>query len=667
MSPSGTQDPGRDAREDEAAIAGDEAGREQPLAGTATPPTGDAVDLADDELADAAVGDEAAERPGRGGRHGRVVGGGQGLERRAAALEVERRDPVDEHDVRAGRALERPPVGLAAARPGERRAVRVGRVGGGEQVDRARPLPGRPARGPRAAGRARPAARTGRPPGRRRSSRAGSGRPPRSPAGPGRPPRTRRRRPRRRRPRGSATPWRSSSASAWAWSRSVGGRRRRRLDRATSARPPRAGRARSAGPAAAGGAPPLPVRFQRSARSGANVSLVTSPAQTRSHSASSTSRSEPPPRGGEQLAVERGAAAAEVLADARRGAARAGRSTPSGGPTGRSGSRPGPDERDPAVVAAEAPPPHPGDLAERAQLVEQPRLVARDPGRQDVALEDRGRDRQRRPAGRRPRRGARGRPCRGAGARRAPTGGDALPGGQEPARAPPGRPARPRAAGAPASGGGAAAGPPGRTTRARRRRAGTRRAAACRRPSSRSSASSTTPDRQPPAARRLGRQERAVGPRPAREQPVERPADRREERLRHADRRRDPDPVAVARDVLDRDPALLAGDPGPDRAPGRGQLRRATDRRPSAPPSVRAATSSADRSPSRRSRSWTPSAVVARRSSVSAWSDSSRSASASGSSSSRSSSWPSSSRSRSRSSVSAPARRSASGVSPSYM
>ena len=36
-------------------------------------------------------------------------------------------------------------------------------------------------------------------------------------------------------------------------------------------------------------------RFQRSARSGAKVSLVTSPAQARSHSASRTSRSDPPP------------------------------------------------------------------------------------------------------------------------------------------------------------------------------------------------------------------------------------------------------------------------------------------------------------------------------------------------------------------------------------
>ena len=37
-----------------------------------------------------------------------------------------------------------------------------------------------------------------------------------------------------------------------------------------------------------------PVRFQRRARSGAKVSLVTSPAHTKSHSASSTSRSELP-------------------------------------------------------------------------------------------------------------------------------------------------------------------------------------------------------------------------------------------------------------------------------------------------------------------------------------------------------------------------------------
>ena len=54
----------------------------------------------------------------------------------------------------------------------------------------------------------------------------------------------------------------------------------------------------------------------------------------------------------------------------------------------------GPDQGDPPVIATEAPPPDPGDLAERPELVEQARLVARDPRRQDVPLEDRGRDRQ---------------------------------------------------------------------------------------------------------------------------------------------------------------------------------------------------------------------------------------------------------------------------------
>ena len=56
--------------------------------------------------------------------------------------------------------------------------------------------------------------------------------------------------------------------------------------------------------------------------------------------------------------------------------------------------------------------------------------------------------------------------------------------------------------------------------------------------------------------------------------------DRAEERLRHARRRRHADPVAVAGDVLHRDPALLAADPRPDRAPrGRelGEVQRRLD------------------------------------------------------------------------------------------
>ena len=45
-------------------------------------------------------------------------------------------------------------------------------------------------------------------------------------------------------------------------------------------------------------------------------------------------------------------------------------------------------QRDPAIVATETPAADPGDLAHRPQLVEEPRLVARDPRGQHVALED---------------------------------------------------------------------------------------------------------------------------------------------------------------------------------------------------------------------------------------------------------------------------------------
>ena len=86
----------------------------------------------------APVGDQGAERTGRRDGHGRVVRGRQRLERRAAALDVEGRHAVDEDDVRAGGALERPAVVVAATRPGERGAVRVGRIGGGQEVDRRR-------------------------------------------------------------------------------------------------------------------------------------------------------------------------------------------------------------------------------------------------------------------------------------------------------------------------------------------------------------------------------------------------------------------------------------------------------------------------------------------------------------------------------------------------
>ena len=61
-------------------------------------------------------------------------------------------------------------------------------------------------------------------------------------------------------------------------------------------------------------------------------------------------------------------------------------------------------------------------------------------------------------------------------------------------------------------------------------------------------------------------------PRVPGEQAVERAGRRAEERGRDPDRRRDPDAVAIARDVLDGDPALVTGDPRPDRAPRRLEL-----------------------------------------------------------------------------------------------
>src|SRR6185503_21359914 len=50
-------------------------------------------------------------------------------------IQVERGSPVDEHDRRAGGTLELAPVGVTAARPGDGRAVRVGGVRRGEEVD----------------------------------------------------------------------------------------------------------------------------------------------------------------------------------------------------------------------------------------------------------------------------------------------------------------------------------------------------------------------------------------------------------------------------------------------------------------------------------------------------------------------------------------------------
>src|SRR5688500_18152900 len=102
------------AADGQAAIAGAEPGGEELVAKRGFPDR-QAVDLADDELAGAAGGDERAQRPHRGRGDGRVVGRGEGLERGAAAFEVQGGHPVHQHDIRAGRPLERTPVRLPAA------------------------------------------------------------------------------------------------------------------------------------------------------------------------------------------------------------------------------------------------------------------------------------------------------------------------------------------------------------------------------------------------------------------------------------------------------------------------------------------------------------------------------------------------------------------------
>jgi len=88
----------------------------------------------EDKLAEPPVADEAAERGQRQRGKIRVVGRRERCEALPAALDVEDGCAVHEDDLGAGRPLERPPVVVAAAGPRERRAVRLGRVGGREQV-----------------------------------------------------------------------------------------------------------------------------------------------------------------------------------------------------------------------------------------------------------------------------------------------------------------------------------------------------------------------------------------------------------------------------------------------------------------------------------------------------------------------------------------------------
>ena len=284
-----------------------------------------------------------------------------------------------------------------------------------------------------------------------------------------------------------------------------------------------------------------------------------------------------------------------MLADRARGAGSVGRlGAVAACPVGAQELAAGPDEHDPAVVAAEAPPPHPGDLAQRAELVEQPRLVAGDARRQDVALQDGGRDRH---AGELV--DDLGEPLEGGAAAQRRPGRAARPAatpchvGQEPRE----RRRIDRLDLAPQPGQRAAAQQP-QDLRVAPLALGAARPelAAQERPGAEQPLERVLDDadRQPPARGRLGRQERAVGPREAREQPVERADGRTEERLRDA------------RPAAGRRPRRGSGRrprsrssarrrrSGPRRRAGWPPARRSQASATAAPPSIRAATSAVD-------------------------------------------------------------------------
>ena len=220
------------------------------------------------------------------------------------------------------------------------------------------------------------------------------------------------------------------------------------------------------------------------------------------------------------------------------------------------------EERDPPVVAAQRAAADPHHLAGRAELVEQARRVAGHACRQDVALEDRRRDRH----------------------------ALELRDGLDQPASPPGPSPTPCQDGRKRARTSASTGSTSRRRRGQRaapelaedvgigelvgrRRPGGRRppgagpaAASARRRSS--TVSRAIPQRD---GGRLG-DERGVAPRPAHEQRVERPLDRLQPGLGHAGRRAGADGVAEAGDVLDRDPSLLAADPSPHRAARRLEL-----------------------------------------------------------------------------------------------
>ena len=369
------------------------------------------------------------------------------------------------------------------------------------------------------------------------------------------------------------TPWRSRRARLRAWSRSVGRATGSASGETSDQRPAASGGPEGGEPAGPADGPPGaaagPLPAQGAQRRERVVGDLAGPDEVPQRVEDLAVRV--PAGGREELAVERRAARRQVLADGD--VARLGRWLDAVGRAGRPqdlATRP--DEGDPAVVAAEAPPPHPGHLAQRAELVQQPRLVARDPGREHVALEDGRRDRQ-------PGQlvDDLGQPLQGRAAaqrrtRRATTDrGHALPVGQEARQ---GRridrfdlasEARQRTPAEEAQDLRVAplafrAARPELAPQERARRGQPLEGVA------------DDAGGQTPATRRLGRQERSMRPGEPGQEPVERGDGRAEERRRDPDRRRDADAVAIAGHVLDRQPAILAADPGAHDAPGGRQL-----------------------------------------------------------------------------------------------
>ena len=177
------------------------------------------------------------------------------------------------------------------------------------------------------------------------------------------------------------TPWRSSSWRARACARSVGAGAGCRSPATSDHRPaPAGGPVRRSAPGL-GVCPGRVVRIFAEAprtndRSGARVSFVTSPAQTRSHSAARRRRSSAVP--------------AAVTSSDQNDAPRSARwrrsascTSPSGGLGGRLGEQRGSigaeDERDAAVVGGERPRADPGHVAARHEGVEVRGTIRRGP------------------------------------------------------------------------------------------------------------------------------------------------------------------------------------------------------------------------------------------------------------------------------------------------